>query len=268
MFEQSYTRLVRQVMSFGEIRETRNGNTTALFSTQVVIPDLYLGHFPILLGRKMFYKGVLGELAAILRKPTCNGDFVEQGCNYWKEFADPDGSLRVDYGNAWFDFFGTDQVAELKRQLREEPTSRRMLITGWNPANLSNLSLPCCHMLYQFYVSQGQYLHMKWYQRSVDVMIGLPSDVIFAAAWLLAICNEFGLKPGVITMDFGDTHIYEEHLDKTAKYLKQAEAMHGAKRPLFAYTAKPGADFCDFKAEDIEVLHYHPAPQINFKLKV
>lgn len=268
MFEKEYANLVMDVLSTGEKRDTRNGPTRSVFSSQLTIADLSLGLFPILRGRKMFYKGVLGELAAILRKPTCNGDFVEQGCNYWREFADADGSLRVDYGNAWFDFNGFDQVAELKRQLREDPTSRRMIISGWNPANLADLSLPCCHMLYQFYLSGSNTLHMKWHQRSVDVMVGLPSDAIFAAAWLLAICNEFGFKPGKITMDFGDTHIYEEHLDGALQYLDQYAGISATAEPLFCYTAHKGKDFCLFEASDLEVLHYNPARQINFKLKV
>lgn len=268
MFENGYTKLVMDVLSTGEPRETRNGLTRSIFSSQLVISELPLGMFPILRGRKMFYKGVLGELAAILRRPTCNGDFVEQGCNYWRDFADADGSLRVDYGNAWFDFNGHNQIADLKQQLRSDPTSRRMIISGWNPANLADLSLPCCHLLYQFYLTGNNTLHMKWYQRSVDVMVGLPSDAIFASAWLLAICNEFDFKPGKIVMDFGDTHIYEEHVDGALQYLDQYASIHSEPAPLFCFTAPKGKDFCLFEASDLEVLHYNPAKQINFKLKV
>ena len=269
MFEHDYVNLVQHVLLNGEERTTRNGKTLSIFNSYARIIDLQTGNFPILLGRKMVYKGVLGELAAILRKPTCNGDFVEQGCNYWSKFADEDGSLRVDYGNSWFNFEGFDQVAELKRQLREDPTSRRMIISGWNPANLDNLSLPCCHMMYQFYVSKDNRLHMKWHQRSVDVMVGLPSDAIFAAAWLLAICNEFGFAPGIIHMDFGDTHIYEEHLANAVQYVKQAKtALSNKAAAKFHYSAQPGADFCSFVPSDLEVLHYDPEPMLSFELKV
>ena len=267
MFEENYAKLVSNVLTYGEERETRNGNTLSDFGTRLYITDLTTGNFPILLGRKMFYKGVLGELAAILRKPTCNGDFMEQGCNYWREFADTDGALRVDYGNAWFDFHGVDQVAELKRMLREDPMSRRMVITGWDPSHLTDLSLPCCHMFYQFYVDKHNRLHMQWYQRSVDVMIGLPSDAIFAAAWLLAICAEFGFKPGCIAMVFGDTHIYEEHIEGAYLYLEQLES-NTASKPQFYCSIPTGTDFCKFTSADIEVLHYNPSPAISFKVKV
>lgn len=268
MFEIQYATLVRNVLMAGQKRETRNGNTLSVFSTQLRVDDLMTGSFPILLGRKMFFKGVFGELAAILRKPTCNGDFVEQGCNYWSKFADADGSLRVDYGNAWFNFNGFDQIAELKRLLRDDPTSRRIVVSGWDPSNLANLSLPCCHFLYQFYVD-GKHLHMKWYQRSVDVMVGLPSDVIFAAAWLIAICKEFGFKPGYIDMDFGDTHIYEEHVPGAHQYLDQyfGDAI-GRYKPTYYCSIADGADFCNFTAADIEVLHYNPCNMISFELKV
>ena len=214
----------------------------------------------------MFYKGVLGELAAILRKPTCNGDFVEQGCNYWRDWADADGSLRVDYGNAWFNFNGVDQIAELKRMLAEDPTNRRMLVTGWNPGNLADLSLPCCHLYYQFYVDDEHRLHMLWVQRSVDVMIGLPSDVIFAAAWLLAICNEFGFLPGAITMQFGDTHIYESHVTGAEEYLNTVNEAIALPQAKYNYNAEPGTDFCTFTQQDIEVLHYKPLRPISFKV--
>ena len=269
MFEHSYAQLVSRVLQHGELRHTRNGNTLSTFNAQVVIDDLQFHQFPILRGRQMFYKGVLGELAAMLRRHTCNGDFMEQGCRYWSKFADDDGSLRVDYGNAWFNFNGVNQIAELKRMLREDPTNRRMIISGWNPANLNKLSLPCCHLLYQFYVTNTNELHMKWYQRSVDVMIGLPSDAIFAAAWLLAICREFGFRPGSIVMDFCDVHIYEEHFEGAQQYIGQWHEVGQYLPPAaYVYTAPAGTDFCTFTQQDIEVINYKSCPIINFELKV
>lgn len=265
-YEELYANIVDQVLNYGEKRETRNGTTRSMFGLFLRVQGLPHGEFPLLQGRQIFTRGVFGELAAVLRRPTCNGDFVEQGCNYWKKWADADGSLRVDYGNSWFDFNGFDQVAELKRMLREDPTNRRMIITGWNPANLDKLSLPCCHLYYQFYVENGR-LHMLWVQRSADLMIGVPSDVVFAAAWLLAICNEFGFKPGHIIMQLGDVHIYEEHVEQAKEYLIAAERMRSTVPPTFAFVGEKGKDFCKFEPSDIQVLHYNHCAPINFLLK-
>lgn len=261
MFEANYHNLIHDILATGAMRETRNGRTLSSFAHTLKINDLYCGYFPLLTGRRMFYRGVFGELAAMLRRPTCVGDFVEQGCNYWGLWAEKDGSLNLDYGNSWFDFDGVDQIAALKKALKENPTDRRMIVTGWHPAHLEKLSLPCCHMLYQFYVDAGGFLHMLWIQRSADVMIGIPSDVAFAAAWLVAICEEFNLKPGTITMQFGDTHIYEEHIEDAKAYLLSPTSL----APTYTYVGE--GDFCKFNPDDLHIQHYKHGPVINFKLK-
>lgn len=265
-YEEMYANMVDYVLHSGNKRETRNGTTRSAFGLFLRINCLRFGEFPLLQGRQMFTRGVLGELAAVLRKPKTNGDFVEQGCNYWKKWADKDGSLRVDYGNSWFDFDGFDQVAELKRMLKHDPTNRRMIITGWNPANLANLSLPCCHLYYQFYVENNR-LHMLWVQRSADLMIGVPSDVVFASAWLLAVCNEFGFRPGDIVMQLGDVHIYEEHVEQAKEYLVAAGRMRSVTPPMFAYVGEKGKDFCQFETDDIHIMHYNHSAPITFLLK-
>ena len=266
LYEQTYAQMVDCVLQHGEKRQTRNGFTRSMFGMFLRVSSLRRHEMPLLQGRQMFTRGILGELAAILRQPKTNGDFVEHGCNYWKKWADADGSLRVDYGNAWFNFNGYDQVAELKRMLKHDPTNRRMIITGWNPSNLANLSLPCCHLYYQFYVENNR-LHMLWVQRSADLMIGVPSDVVFASAWLLAICNEFGFEPGDIVMQLGDVHIYEEHIPQANEYLVNAERMIDTKPPVFAYVGEQGKDFCLFEPSDLMMLHYTHCAPINFLLK-
>ena len=266
-YEFAYSNLVQQILEHGDERETRNGKTKSMFGATLRIGGLADGHFPLLQGRRIFTRGVFGELAAILRKPTTTADFAEWGCNYWRDWGDKDGNITVDYGNSWFNFNGFDQIAELKRLLKEDPTSRRILVSGWRPEQLANLSLPCCHLLYQFYVSNDNRLHMIWTQRSADLMVGVPSDAVFAAAWLLAICNEFGFTPGDITMHFGDTHIYEEHFEKAQEYLYETMLIP-EQVPLFAYTAEKGKDFTKFEPDDIEILFYEYNNVINFKLKV
>jgi thymidylate synthase len=265
-FEKDYAQLVKQILDYGEERETRNGKTLSGFGTTLVVNELLDGVFPLLQGRKMFYKGVFGELAAILRRPKHIGDFTKWGCNYWGKWADIDGYINVDYGNAWFDFEGVNQIERLKDALSNNPTDRRMLINGWNPKHLDDLSLPCCHYSYQFYVTNDGIIHMQWIQRSVDVMIGLPSDIVFAAAWLIAIANEFGFRPGAIHMVFGDTHIYEAHLEGARTYYSRV-VKPGNKMPIYYNVNSPtGKPFELFEPADIELSAIETEPAIKLEL--
>lgn len=263
-FEKQYLDLVIEVATEGEIREGRNGRTASVFGRSLTFNLDEC--FPLLQGRKIHYKGVFGELAAMLRQPSCVEDFERWGCNYWKQWADEDGELSLDYGNAWFNFDGVDQIAELKHMLRNDPTSRRMLINSWRPNRLRHLSLPCCHYSYQFYVDADSYLHMVWTQRSADVMVGIPSDAVFAAAWMIAIANEFNMVPGTCKMDFGDTHIYEEHFAGAVDYAQQCMSVD-APGPWWTCNTKTGEDFCLFQPDDIVVGDYKHQPAINFKVK-
>lgn len=260
-YEQTYKLLIEHVLQHGETRETRNGRTKSVFGMSLVVSGMSGGLFPILQGRKMYPRPVLGELAAMLRCPTHIDDFRYWGCNYWDKWADKDGNITIDYGNAW-----ASQIPALKDALANDPTSRRMLITGWIPENLPTLSLPCCHYSYQFYVSHNSHLDMLWTQRSADMMIGLPSDVIFAAAWLIAVANEFGYTPGSIKLDLGDCHIYEEHTFNAHRYIKQL-ASHTHTHTTYEYLAPPGADFLDFDPDYLKLSSYTHAGRINFELK-
>ena len=262
-FELDYIELVCKVLQKGEHRMTRNGATRSLFAQRLEIDLSYNPYFPLLVGRKMFYKGVFGELAAILRGPKHIEDFRKWGCNYWDKWAEPDGTITVDYGNAWL---ANGQIERLKHCLAENQQDRRMIIDAWRPERLLYLNLPCCHYAYQFYVTSDKHLHMMWHQRSVDVMVGLPSDIVFAAAWLIMIANEFNLKPGMITMTLGDTHIYEGHVDSAFKYLHQARESIGVVPPTCTLIAEPGKDFLQFEPTDIVINGYNPAPKIGFEL--
>lgn len=263
-FELDYANMIAEIYLDGNNRATRNGITRSLFgmSLELEMPD---GCFPLIQGRKMYPKGILGELAAMLRGPKHVNDFKKWGCNYWDLWANEDGSLKVDYGNAWLDFNGVNQLEQLKDKLLNNPTDRRMIVSGWRPDRLDSLSLPCCHYSYQFYVQDNK-LSMIWTQRSVDMMIGLPSDIVFAYAWMLAIGNEFGLKPGKLKMDFGDCHIYEEHLIDARKYLDNVTTLH-FQAVLYEYLGLPGTDFCLFQPDFVNLGPYKHCDAIKFELK-
>ena len=255
-YERAYSLLIANIMNEGEFRHTRNGTTRALFGTSLKV-DLRQGYFPLLQCRKMFYKGVFGELAAFVRKPTHVDDFTRWGCNYWGPWADENGELRLDYGNAWFE---GDQIDRLIHDLRYNQTSRRLIISSWRPENLDRLSLPCCHHMYQFYVDNQGCLHMLWMQRSVDVFIGLPSDVVLAAAMLIAIAKEADLDPGTITFSFGDTHIYGDHSQAVAEYLHATSYLKFSSQPTYTYT---GTEFVEFEPDQLQIHSYEHGPAIK-----
>lgn len=272
-FEHDYVQLVQTIKSAPE-RQTRNAVTRSSFGHTLVIDELVYGIFPILQGRKMFWKGVVGELAAFLTGPESVQDFEAQGCNYWKQWGDVDGALRVDYGNAWLDFNGVNQLNALIDGLRRDPYGRRHIITGWNPANLSVLSLPCCHYSYQWYVTTDGMLDMIWTQRSADLMIGVPSDIILAAVFNLLVAQTVDLEPGRLVMNFGDTHIYESHLRTECtngtyaypvdEYLLQYSAMPSA---VPGWTLAPEATVFNFTPDMFDIVDYFAHDPIIFRLE-
>jgi thymidylate synthase len=257
--EVEYKQLILDILN-QPFRQTRNSRTKSVFGRQFEY-DLSKGFMPILTGRKIFYKGVFGEMAAFLRQPKTLKDFEVNGCNYWELWAKKDGSINIDYGNAWFDFNGVNQVQKVVDSLRNDPYGRRHIISGWNPANIDNLDLPCCHYCYQFYVTDDGKLDLIWIQRSVDVMIGLPANFILASVLNMLMAQTVGLKVGKIILQLGDCHIYEEHIDGAQEYLSRAILGY----PLVFL--HPDSTIFNFYPQDIEVLSYHHGDPIKFKLE-
>ena len=260
-YELDYKEIVKYVLQRGERKQGRNGITKSVFGITLGI-TLNEG-FPLLTSRKIFYKGVFGELAAMLRGPKTVADFENQGCNYWKLWADLDGNLELDYGNAWLDFNGVNQLQYVIDTLKTNPNDRRMVISGWRPHRLDKLSLPCCHYAYQFYVREGRYLDMLWTQRSADLMVGVPSDVVFGAAWIIMLANEVGYKPGRLILSLGDVHIYDEHTILANEYVQKS--VYGL--PAYYINKPEGAKLVDFTAQDITVIGYQHKDTMFFELK-
>lgn len=262
-YEQDFADLVTDILDNGIERQTRNAVTRSVFGRQLKIA-MKPGEFPILRGRQMFYKGVIGELAALLKGPKTIADFEKEGCNYWKQWAKLDGSIEVDYGNAWLDFNGVNQLDALVESLKRDPNGRRHIVTGWRPDRLAELSLPCCHLLYQWYVRNGE-LDMIWYQRSVDTMIGLPSDVILAYVWNLLVAHDTGLKPGNIIMFLADTHIYEPHYEKAKMYVGRVKSPSFGSHPYPTH-APLEQGMKNFDPVGFTISGYSPMPKIDFEL--
>lgn len=267
-FELEYAQLINRILQTGEYREGRNGGTQAIFGQSLIVDMSGSDYFPLLLGRKIFYKGIFGELAALLRGPKHLDDFKRFDCNYWDLWAKPDGSINIDYGNLWLDWNGTNQLRKLIDTLKSNPTDRRMMISSWKPDTLDELDLPCCHYCYQWFVRGGQYLDMIWMQRSCDTMIGLPSDIVLAALMNVLIANEVGLQPGKIKMDLGDTHIYEEHIEKAYEYMSSVYFNVGnIEYPRYKLVMNQGQKVETFTPTMISIIDYNPVATMKFELK-
>lgn len=262
-----YKDLVKQVLACGEVKECRNGVTTSLIGTQLKFDA---ANIPLLNGRKIFYKGVVGEFSAFMNECSTIQEFKDRGCNYWDAWADDKGILRLDYVAQLhlplitLKGIQTPQLEALKIGLVNDKFSRRHIINLWRPENLHVLSLPCCHYSYQFIVSVDNKLNMIWTQRSADVMVGIPSDMVLAYLWVKCLSKELGFKPGEVTMNFGDTHIYEEHIAGAKQYLEVLE-------PRLIPIATLNDKFTcieQFYPDQLDIIQYDPHPAIKFELKV
>jgi len=264
-FEFEYKQLIKEILKYGESRTTRNGITKALFGKTITI-DLSIepNFIPLLNGRRMFHNGVLGEFAAFMHNAKSVEEFKSFGCNYWDLWADANGRLELDYSEQLFNFNGVNQLENLIKSLKEDPYSRRHIISLWRPDRFDKISLHCCHYSYQFYVDNDNKLHMIWNQRSVDIMVGLPSDILLAYLWIKLLCNQLGFTPGSVMMSLGDCHIYNEHIEGAYEYINRLEPKL---IPLARLVAVEGQDIKDFLKEDIEVFQYDPHPAIKFLLK-
>jgi len=256
--ELDYLAVASKILYTGMEQSGRNGTTKRLpFQTL----DFNISQFfPLLTSRKIFYNGALGEYAAFIRQPKHINKFKFFNCNYWDKWADVDGDINIDYGNKWIEWNGVNQYQNVLNELKTNPTSRRLLITGWDPANLNKVDLPCCHYSYQFW-SDGTNLNLLWNQRSGDWMIGIPSDIILASTMLLCFASLSNLQPQNIKMVIGDAHIYEEHYKQVELQLKNPVNSSPA------YTFKSQSSLYDFEPKDLKIMNYKYSNNIKYLLK-
>lgn len=271
-YEVDYIKLLNDVEVTGELVKGRNGDTISCFGKMLEIRSLEDGYFPILTTRKMHIDGILGELAAFVRGATMLKDFKKWGCNYWDTNAEVwvgnkyclpgDHQVGKIYGAQWRNFNGVDQLTKLVKGLKEQPTSRRHILTAYNPAELDLGCLPPCHLLVQYSVRRGGWLESCVYMRSVDLCVGLPTDVALYAAMQIVLAEELALYPGTITFMLGDAHIYTNHLDKlaeqTARYIQD----------LPEYNLLRSPKITEFVPDDLILLNYKPQPRIDYAFNV
>jgi thymidylate synthase len=256
--ELQYLKVAENILQNGIKQQGRNGVTQRLpFQTL----DFNISNeLPLLTTRQIFYKGVLGEYAAFIRQPKHIDRFKFFGCNYWDKFANVFGDIEIDYGNKWIDWNGHNQFLATLMELKNNPTSRRLVISGWDPSNLHNVDLPCCHYSYQFW-SDGKNLSLLWNQRSGDWMVGIPSDMILASVMLLCFASLADLKPQNIKMVIGDAHIYEEHFDNAKLQLKS----HLNDLPKYEF--KKQFSLYGFYPKDLRIINYNYNNNIKYLLK-
>jgi thymidylate synthase len=243
--DEVYKQLVREILTDGVQRNTRNGKTLSVFGASIKFDIAKIG-LPILSYRKIFTKGVVGEFLGFLQDAKTVEEFEALGCPYWKLWADEDGKLELDYPPR-------EQWETLIKGIKKDPSSRRHIINVWNHERLDKLSLPCCHFNYQFSVRDGL-LDLIWTQRSLDVAIGLPSDLVLSALYLSEVGRRTRLTPGKVTMNFGDTHIYQEHLYAIEEMITHRIPNHS--RIKFNWDGK-----------ELAYYDYFPYDKIDFELK-
>ena len=268
MFEIQYLALLRRILERGVRREVRNGETMALFG-ESIDADLQQG-FPMITTRHMSPRGVVGELAGFLQGAVHSEQFKQLGCNYWDFNAKQwgrGGYLGRIYGAQWrswrsvnlaSEFKETDQLRELIKGLRMDPTGRRHVMTTWNPGELDNMALPPCHLLTQYYVD-GRYLDCCVYMRSVDVCLGLPSDFVLYALLQMLIAWEVAHHPRRLTFFMGDTHIYAPHIDQAIEQTNRSPY----EPPTVRLT---GEGLFNFQPDDAVFSDYNSWPAIKYEL--
>jgi thymidylate synthase len=264
-----YHDLLRLVLERGRARTDRTGiGTLSVFGAQTRFDLREDGPgFPLLTTKKLHIKSIIYELLWFLRGDTNVRYLKEHGVTIWNEWADEDGELGRVYGAQWRDWRGgngvrVDQIDNLIAQIKSNPQSRRLIVSAWNPAEIDQMALPPCHLLFQFYVQDGE-LSCQLYQRSCDLFLGVPFNIASYSLLTMMMAQVVDLRPGDFVHTFGDLHLYNNHLDQAREQLSRAF------RPLPRMKLNPAVkNIYDFKFEDFELVGYDPHPSIKAPIAV
>ena len=261
-----YHDLLRLVLEHGHERRDRTGvGTLSVFGAQARF-DLRRA-FPLLTTKKLHLKSIIYELLWFLRGETNVRWLNEHGVTIWNEWADEGGDLGRVYGAQWMDWRGADgtqvnQIDNVITEIRRNPESRRLIVSAWNPAEIAQMALPPCHVLFQFYVRDGE-LSCQLYQRSADLFLGVPFNIASYSLLTMMVAQVCELRPGEFVHTFGDVHLYRNHLDQAREQLAREL------RPLPRMQLNPAVkDIHDFRFEDFCLLDYDPHPSIKAPIAV
>ncbi|MBQ2166826.1 MAG: thymidylate synthase [Bacteroidaceae bacterium] len=256
-----YLDLLNRILEEGVEKKDRTGTgTISVFGNQMRF-HLEDG-FPLLTTKKLHLKSIIYELLWFLKGDTNAHYLQEHGVRIWNEWADEDGNLGHIYGyqwRSWPDYQGghIDQITEVINQIKNNPDSRRMIVSAWNVADLNNMNLPPCHILFQFYVANGK-LSCQLYQRSADTFLGVPFNIASYSLLTMMVAQVCGLQPGDFVYTTGDTHIYLNHIEQVKLQLTREP------RKLPRMVINPDVkNIFDFKYEDFQLEDYHPWDHIK-----
>jgi thymidylate synthase len=278
----AYLDLLRAVLEDGTDRPDRTGTgTRSLFGHQMRFD--FRDGFPLLTTKKLHLKSIIHELLWFLRGDTDAGSLKAEGVRIWNEWATAEqtarfgrreGDLGPIYGHQWRNFGatrnpdgsyqadGVDQIRQVVEQIREHPTSRRHIVTGWNPKEASDVALPPCHTLFQFYVAGGK-LSCQLYQRSGDIFLGVPFNIASYALLTMMVAQVTDLEPGSFVHTLGDAHLYHNHFEQARLQLSRPP------RPRPTMRLNPAVkDIFAFRFEDFELIGYDPLPAIKAEVAV
>lgn len=257
---QQYLHLLQRLLDEGVERNDRTGTgTLSLFGHQMRF-DLSQG-FPLLTTKRVHIRSVVHELLWFLRGDTNVRYLHEHGVTIWDEWADEDGNLGPVYGHQWrswpaYDGTTIDQLSRVLHDIEHHPSSRRLLVSAWNVAEVDQMALPPCHCLFQFYVAQGR-LSLQLYQRSADTFLGMPFNIASYALLLAMVAQVTHLEAGELVYTTGDTHLYLNHLEQARLQLSRTP------RALPTLRLNPEVKgLFDFTFDDIAFDHYDPYPAI------
>ncbi len=263
----AYHDLLRHVLDHGCFKADRTGTGTySVFGAQARFP---LSHgFPLVTTKKVHFKSVVYELLWFLRGDTNVRWLQQHGVSIWDEWADPQtGDLGRVYGAQWRDWRtvdgrSIDQLEQVVREIRDNPDSRRLIVTAWNPGEVERMALPPCHALFQFYVLEGK-LSCQLYQRSADIFLGVPFNIASYALLTHMVAQATGLAPGDFIHSFGDLHLYANHVEQAKLQLGREP------RPLPRLVLDPSVrDLREFQFEHVRLEGYDPHPAIKAPVAV
>jgi len=223
--------------------------------------------FPLLTTKKLHLKSIIHELLWFLRGETNVRHLNEHGVTIWDEWADKEGNLGRVYGAQWRDWRGADgmhvdQIHKVISEIKENPSSRRLIVSAWNAAEIDEMALPPCHVLFQFYVNDGE-LSCQLYQRSADLFLGVPFNIASYSLLTMMVAQVCDLRPGDFVHTFGDLHLYSNHLEQAREQLTREC------RPLPRMNLNPRVkNINDFRFEDFELVDYNPHPSIKAPIAV
>lgn len=261
-----YLDLLERVLKEGVHRPDRTGTgTLSVFGAQMRF-DLSEG-FPLLTTKKLHFKSIIYELLWFLRGETNIGYLHEHGVSIWDEWADCQGELGPIYGKQWRAWAtasgGTiDQIAQVEREIKSNPSSRRLMVSAWNVGEIEQMALPPCHCLMQFYVANDK-LSLQLYQRSGDLFLGVPFNIASYALLLLMMAQSTGLRPGTFVHTLGDVHLYSNHLEQAREQLRRTP------RSLPQMVLDPSvSSIFDFDYPHFTLTGYNPHPHISAPIAI